>query len=420
MSKIRFNIAKTYKPSSRIYFNFLPFIIRVLYLLCLIIFLIDEISLNINHNYIKWHILFCCAEIIVFLIFTKWQIAGSWLIILTSWIGPILPFQTSAALIFSCLLAVTLLGYHNLLQGIGASLTYLITHTASTYIMQSAINTTDSLLMLMTLGVFCLAGSLLHWAQLKNETNNQLARSKYQQQVAISLHDRTCNNLTYAIRFIDERIYSNSQLSKTDLIELQDILRETLTQTRTTISQLINNDHSKDTQQADNSDQLKHLDQIISRAQHRLEQLQFRGEIINTLQDLNHLPKKNSELLFDVTNELFSDIIKHANPEQGYLVTFGTSGGNITIGACDAPRNDPTHITTDKPTTMGLLRYKTILEAQGGSISIQSTENLWMADITIPLISTFPIAPAKRNSHLDTCNDSAYNPTALFEPKHIN
>ena len=125
-------------------------------------------------------------------------------------------------------------------------------------------------------------------------------------------------------------------------------------------------------------------------------------------------------MLFDVTNELFSDIIKHADPEQGYLVTFGTSGGNITIGACDAPRNDPTHITTDKPTTMGLLRYKTILEAQGGAISIQSTENLWMADITIPLISTFPIAPAKRKSHLNTCNDSAHNPAALFEPKDIN
>lgn len=390
MSKIRFNIAKTYKPSSRIYFNFLPFIIRVLYLLCLIIFLIDEISLNINHNYLKWHILFCCAEIIVFLIFTKWQIAGSWLIILTSWIGPILPFQTSAALIFSCLLAVTLLGYHNLIQGIGASLAYLITHTASTYIMQSAINTTDSLLMLMTLGVFCLAGSLLHWAQLKNETNNQLARSKYQQQVAISLHDKTCNNLTYAIRFIDERIYSNSQLSKTDLIELQDILRETLTQTRTTISQLINNDHSKDTQQADNSNQLKHLDQIISRAQHRLEQLQFRGEIINTLQDLNHLPNKNSELLFDVTNELFSDIIKHADPKKGYLVTFGTSGGNITISACDTPRSAPINLDIDKPTTMGLLRYTAILEAQGGSISTQSTENLWMADITIPLFQPSP------------------------------
>lgn len=46
---------------------------------------------------------------------------------------------------FSCLLAVTLLGYHNLIQGIGASLAYLITHTASTYIVQSAMNTTDYL-----------------------------------------------------------------------------------------------------------------------------------------------------------------------------------------------------------------------------------------------------------------------------------
>lgn len=233
--------------------------------------------------------------------FTKWQITGSWLIILTSWIGPILPFQTSAALIFSCLLAVTLLGYHHLLQGIGASLAYLITHTTSTYIVQSAMNTTDSLLMLMTLGVFCLAGSLLHWTQLKTESNNQLARSKYQQQVAISLHDKTCNNLTYAIRFIDERIYSNSQLSQTDLTELQDILRETLTQTRATISQLIDDDYSKDTQQADNSDQFKHLNQIISRAQHRLKQLQFRGEIINTLQELNHLPKKKTPNCFSTS-----------------------------------------------------------------------------------------------------------------------
>lgn len=68
MQKIRFNIAETYKQSSRTYFNFLPFIIRILYFLCLIIFLIDETSLNIDHNYLKWHILFCCTEIIIFLI----------------------------------------------------------------------------------------------------------------------------------------------------------------------------------------------------------------------------------------------------------------------------------------------------------------------------------------------------------------
>ncbi len=388
MQEIRFNIIQKFKQIPiKLHASL---IVNILYLSFLTIFLIDEINLNIRCSYFEYNALFCLMEIIIFLVFTKQQIVGSWLIILTSWIGLIPPLQTSATLVFNCLLAVTLLGYHNLLQGIGASLTYFITHSASAYMAQATINTTDSLLTFMTLGVFCLTGLSLRWLQLKTESDNRLVKDRHQQQIAISLHDKTCNNLAYSIRFIDEHLCLNSQVSETDLTELQNVLRETLTQTRTVISQLIDDASSDHTQQVNDSDQLRHLNQIISQAQHRLDELQFKGEIINAIQELNHFSKKKAELLFDVTNELFSDIIKHADPVQGYLITFGTSGNNISISVCDVPRRNPTDPAIDKPTTMGLLRYKAILEASGGSITIRSTKHLWMTDITIPSTGTEP------------------------------
>lgn len=252
----------------------------------------------------------------------------------------------------------------------------------------------------MTLDVFCLAGASLRWIQIKTESNNSLATARYQQQIAISLHDKTCNNLAYSIRFIDEHLCSDSQLSKTDLTELQDALRETLTQTRTIIPQLIDDAPANHTQQVNDSDQLRHLNQIISKSQHRLNELQFKGEIINTIQDLSHLSKEKAELLFDITNELFSDIIKHADPAQGYLITFGISGSNISISACDVPWRNPVDPTIDKPTTIGLLRYRATLEAAEGSITIRSTKHLWMADCTIPSAPSAPSAGVEHASFI--------------------
>ncbi|WP_316253206.1 hypothetical protein [Bifidobacterium sp.] len=135
-----------------------------------------------------------------------------------------------------------------------------------------------------------------------------------------------------------------------------------------------------------NTHQLRQLDSIISEARHRLGQLSFQGEIINSITDLQCLSEENGELLFDILNELFSNIIKHADPEQGYFVTLGNPGKDIVISVCDAPINSRSE--SEEPTTIGLLRYQEILQAHGGSMTIRSANHLWTATVTIPLINT--------------------------------
>jgi len=92
------------------------------------------------------------------------------------------------------------------------------------------------------------------------------------------------------------------------------------------------------------------------------------------------------DLIAGFVEELYGNIIKHADPEQGYFVTLGNPGKDIVISVCDAPINSRSE--SEEPTTIGLLRYQEILQAHGGSMTIRSANHLWTATVTIPLINT--------------------------------
>lgn len=384
MRQIRFIITRIRESVQHIRRNSFSMATSILYLLCLFIFLIDETRLEIMPAYAHWNTMLCIGEVVVFLLAATWKIPGSWLVILTSWIGLVTPFHVSAALIFGCMLAITLLGFNRLSYGISAVLLYFALHISVTYARHMPINRSDALLLLMTLMLCCFAGSILHRSQINADRLRQLMQLKHRQKAAIELHDRTCNNLTYAIRLIDER--AHTQPSKTDMQEIRTVLQKSLSQTRKVISYLAADDSAETVPLTNNTHQLRQLDSIISEARHRLDQLSFQGEIINSITDLQCLSEENGELLFDILNELFSNIIKHADPEQGYFVTLGNPGKDIVIPVCDAPINSRSE--SEEPTTIGLLRYQEILQAHGGSMTIRSANHLWTATVTIPLINT--------------------------------
>lgn len=384
MRQIRSAITYIRESVQHIRHNSFSVATSILYLLCLFIFLIDETRLEITPTYTHWNAMLCIGEVAVFLLAATWKIPGSWLIILTSWIGLITPFHVSAALIFGCMLAITVLGFNRLSYGISAVLLYFALHISVTYARHTPINQPDALLLLMTLMLCCFAGSILHRSQIDADRLRQLTQLRHRQKAAIELHDRTCNNLTYAIRLIDER--AHAQLSDTDVQEIRTVLRKSLSQTRKVISYLAADDSAETVPLPNNTNQLRQLNSIISEARHRLDQLSFQGEIINSITDLQGLSEENGKLLFDILNELLSNIIKHADPKQGYFVTLGNPGNDIVISVCDAPINSRSE--SEEPTTIGLLRYQEILQAHGGSMTIRSANHLWTATVAIPLINT--------------------------------
>lgn len=384
MRQIRSAITYIRESVQHIRHNSFSVATSILYLLCLFIFLIDETRLEITPTYTHWNAMLCIGEVAVFLLAATWKIPGSWLIILTSWIGLITPFHVSAALIFGCMLAITVLGFNRLSYGISAVLLYFALHISVTYARHTPINQPDALLLLMTLMLCCFAGSILHRSQIDADRLRQLTQLRHRQKAAIELHDRTCNNLTYAIRLIDER--AHAQLSDTDVQEIRTVLRKSLSQTRKVISYLAADDSAETVPLPNNTNQLRQLNSIISEARHRLDQLSFQGEIINSITDLQGLSEENGKPLFDILNELLSNIIKHADPKQGYFVTLGNPGNDIVISVCDAPINSRSE--SEEPTTIGLLRYQEILQAHGGSMTIRSANHLWTATVAIPLINT--------------------------------
>lgn len=211
MRQIRFVITRIRESVQHIRRNSFSMATSILYLLCLFIFLIDETRLEIMPAYAHWNTMLCIGEVVVFLLAATWKIPGSWLVILTSWIGLVTPFHVSAALIFGCMLAITLLGFNRLSYGISAVLLYFALHISVTYARHMPINRSDALLLLMTLMLCCFAGSILHRSQINADRLRQFMQLKHRQKAAIELHDRTCNNLTYAIRLIDERAHAALQ-----------------------------------------------------------------------------------------------------------------------------------------------------------------------------------------------------------------
>lgn len=378
------------KAASKSYDDALALVARVLFMGLLIVLVVDECAFRAVGPDKTSHAVFSICEAVVLLVAAWNPTVGSWLIVMLSQAGGLFAFGASSVVLFACLLGVAVLGFRAFAQGCAATVIcvceYIMVNSAG----GKRLVLVNVALFAMTVFVCALAGALLRRSLRDLTVVRHLANRRKQERLALTLHNETCNDVAYIIRRIDEIRGASRSMGDHDMAELRSVLENVLRQTRSVVSIMANDadgDTVADGRGEVSADRTLHgrerqLRSIAMKYEERLQHLGFEGETIADIQDGGIMTDDDYALISAMLSELFSDIVKHADPEGGYFVTIGLTSARFSLSACDKPSGKD---SVAVPTRMGLQRYADQVESRGGTIGIRSSQDRWIADIDLPL-----------------------------------
>ena len=393
MQKIRSGMTACLRSADRgavkSYDDVLVLVARVLFIGMLIVLVVDECAFRTVGSDTVRHVVFSIGEAAALLLAAWKPAAGSWLIVVCGQAGGLLPFGASSVLLFACLLGVAVLGFCAVAQGCLATVICVCEYIMVNSTGGKPLVLVNVALYAMTVFVCALAGALLCRSLRDLTAAQRQAVSRKRERLALTLHNETCNDVAYIIRRIDEIRGDSQSMDDHDMAELRSVLENVLRQTRSVVS-IMTNDADDDTAGGRNGvvadcavrGRERQLRSIATKYEERLRRLGFEGETIIDIQDGGVMTDDDYALISAMLSELFSDIVKHADPEGGYFVTIGLTSARFSLSACDKPSGKD---SVAVPTRMGLQRYADQVESRGGTIGIRSSQDRWIADIDLPL-----------------------------------
>lgn len=393
MQKIRSGMTACLRSADRgavkSYDDVLVLVVRVLFIGMLIVLVVDECAFRTVGSDVVRHAVFSICEAAALLLAAWKPVVGSWLIVVCSQSGGLLPFGASSVLLFACLLGVAVLGFRAVAQGCVATVICVCEYIMVNSTGGKPLVLVNVALYAMTVFVCALAGALLCRSLCNLTAAQRQAVRRKRERLALTLHNETCNDVAYIIRRIDEIRGDSQSMDDHDMAELRSVLENVLRQTRSVVS-IMANDADDDTAGGRNGvvadcavrGRERQLRSIATKYEERLRRLGFEGEAIIDIQDGGVMTDDDYALISAMLNELFSDIVKHADPEGGYFVTIGLTSARFSLSACDKPSGKD---SVAVPTRMGLQRYADQVESRGGTIGIRSSQDRWIADIDLPL-----------------------------------
>ena len=225
--------------------------------------------------------------------------------------------------------------------------------------------------------------------------SERLERYQQQQQIASLLHDNIANDLAYTIMLTNRMISDTDHMNVQELTQLRSALVHSLDETHSVIRTLDESEPQKPQSTHDHTQPLSMssdtapltkaaLQAYIDEQERKLASLGCQGTtIIADDISLNALATTTA-LITRCLTEIYANILKHADPNQGYVVSITSDArGRLIITSVDTPRQS----TTDSDSIgmhSGLQRLKQGVESHGGTLLINTVNNQWMLTITIP------------------------------------
>lgn len=359
-----------------------------------------ELISGYYHQFTVFSIVFICIELCSIVLFIQFPYTGS-IIIIILWITaisikPALPYS----FVFAGLSATVILGYIN----IPSAISILLPVTGILFFQP---HTDKSALVMFSTTFLALAiiGRVIRLHQDQKRAINQLAIHKWKEEIAEELHDIVCNDLTYAIHQIDllkiEKTNSqgNPEIAEnTALLDIRDSLVEALRCSRTAITTLRKDDDGCSASEIDIV--TINLTELLEQERMKLAKAGFEGIIAADGSDNLATTPSRSIIIKQLIREIFGNILKHADPSRGYVITAHANANTLHISASDTPLfKNSTSTHASKPPQVntineqfgngtGIRSYQTRLATLGGELSISASDDQWTLEAAIPLIDT--------------------------------
>lgn len=223
---------------------------------------------------------------------------------------------------------------------------------------------------------------------------DELARGM---RLARELHDHVTNDLNDIVMLIDGQLADTGEPTDGPTDEsaeryrtIRNLAIDALRHTRRTITTLDGRTHAPETPKPPAaapamaappvpSPAAGGLSETIERQRLRLERIGHSGEII-VIGDAKLPPASACAFIADFLRELFGNIAKHADPQQGYTMFISFSPTDCTIELCDHPkRSGP----SEEGLRSGLTRYRALIEQADGALTVTDGDE-WTMHARIP------------------------------------
>lgn len=366
-------------------------------LLCCIALPLMEINYSIAQSTLL--IVSCIALLIV----NVYPYVGSWMILLC-WVIGIFPGTETIlpnGYFIACMLAVGVLGYCNIEQGIAGTIvigiisfmTRVISDSLNAFEMDLVVGTSrtlpNMLFLYLLFPVSALLLSMLVGYVMRQEQDKALMRQRLREcrtrdAVTEKLHDHIANDITDAVLILRHHM----QISPSDNAQLSNAL-QSMMQANIGVRQLINQLNEGTADGFDLNDEKRlpqsvlpdRLRQIGDRQRQRLTAMGFNGSILlPDTSDHEDTPEVVA-LLTGLMRESLGNIASHADPRFDYVFSIETLPCQYVMRVTDVPlkrmSDDMHHMHS------GLGRYGERLHRYGGSMRVSQDAGRWSMEAVI-------------------------------------
>lgn len=345
-----------------------------------------------------------------FIFFSCWAI-------LTIWCIGIFPSTTTPlpnSYFITCLLAIGILGYKQLRQGIPAAIVIGIisflsqeitignnANSSSISHIQANYFLTDLLFPTSLLLLAAIVGHTMQQEHNREQLRHKLREIENEKAITRNLHDHIANDITDAILII-------RHLQTADEENINPHIEDAivpLEQANSRIHELIRHLEAKHTENHESSPAMlsirddvypfptkasnnininlqEQLQDIFAQQQRRLTDMGFEGIALLPETLFHDDTEAIGTLLTGFVREIFSNIANHANPDCGYVVTVEATPSQYAVRVTDVPQTQS--LPSIAHSHNGLTYYRSAITQIQGSLNISHSDGYWSMEALIP------------------------------------
>lgn len=226
---------------------------------------------------------------------------------------------------------------------------------------------------------FFIVGYMVRLQKDYYSINKHLAEQKYRESVASELHDTVCNDLSYVIRLIDIGTVSNRS-------ELRVPVEEALLCTREAIDAL----HCESTSCDTRVDSEVNISSIVREQQSRLDRNGINGVVMVPESFTIVTTAERAQVIRGFIREIFGNIVRHADPQCGYVLAVGIKSYALNLSVSDTPYESVPIPVDDlrnrsHSSGRGLNFYESAFKLLGGYVHVYGDRECWNLEASLPL-----------------------------------
>ncbi|XOQ63403.1 MAG: hypothetical protein ACFWT0_02075 [Bifidobacterium crudilactis] len=310
----------------------------------------------------------------------------AWIVILLCNVQIVVPFDEPTSVFLPVLAALAILGTLGFRQGALSVSLVLIAYAPP--LLQGGTPEMPIATILILFAFFVISSSLgIAWGVYQRQNSaEKLERSEAYRRRTLHLSDQLHNSVANDLVYLDHLILSSGhELDESLIIEARTTISEALGKVHQVIDEATfeaASDATNTKEQRKSLEAGKLVRQRLSDSDERMSNAGYIGTSLMGAQfDCSWLDVHSMEAVMTILEEIYGNILKHAQPKEGYCVALTENGERLEIQVADTPA-DQTEQSEHHGS--GISRCRRLAGELHGTVTTSLHNHHWEMNIVIP------------------------------------